>query len=95
MQTVIALAHFCAGRHEQAVTWSEKALGEQPTFVPALRVLVASNASLDRMDDAKKGLARLREINAATRVSERHFPFQEPRYSAKYAEALRKAGFAE
>ena len=95
MQTAIAFAHFCAGRHEQAVTWSEKALGEQPAFVPALRVLVASNASLDRMDDAKKGLARLREINAATRVSEREFPFQEPRYSAKYAEALRKAGFAE
>ena len=25
----------------------------------------------------------------------RQFPFQEPRYFAKYAEALRKAGFAE
>ena len=96
MQTVIAFAHFCAGRHEQAVTWSEKALGEQPTFAPALRVLVASHASMDRMDAATTGLARLREINAITRVpGVGQFPFHEPKYSAKYVEALRKAGFTE
>ena len=47
-----------------------KAVGEQPTFAPAIRVLVASNASLDRMDDATKGLARLREINAIARISD-------------------------
>ena len=53
----------------------------------------ASNASFDRMDDAAKGVARLREIKSVARI--RQFPFQEPRYSAKYAEALRKAGFPE
>ena len=36
MQTAIAFAHFCAGRHEQAVTWSERALEEQPAFPPAM-----------------------------------------------------------
>ena len=96
MQTAIALAHFCAGRYEQAATWSERAVGKQPNFAPAIRVLAASNALLDRMDDAKKGVARLRAINSTARISDLgQWPFQEPRYFAKYVEALRTAGFAE
>jgi len=93
MQTVIAFAHFCAERYDEAVAWSERALREQPTFTPALRVLVASNASRDQMDSARRGLARLRELNAVTPISEGQFPFQEPKYSARYSAALRKAGF--
>lgn len=96
MLTVTAFAHFCAGRHEDAVTWSEKALKEQPNFAPAIRVLAATLASLDRMDDAAKWLSRLKDTNnrlAYFRADA--FPFQDPRYSAKYADALRKAGFAE
>ena len=96
MQTAIAFAHFCAGRYEQAATWSERAVTEQPNFAPAIRVLIASNASLGRMDDATKALTRLKEINSVPRISWLwQLPFQEPRYFAKYAEALRKAGFAE
>ena len=63
MQTAIAFAHFCAGRYDQSATWAERAVKEQPTFAPALRVLAASSASLDRMDEATRALARLREIN--------------------------------
>jgi len=96
MQTAIAFAHFCAGRYEQAATWSERAVTEQSTFAPAIRVLIATNAALDRMDDAAKGLARLREINAVARISELwQWPSEEPGYFAKYAESLRKGGFAE
>ena len=96
MQTAIAFAHFCAGRYEQAATWSERAVTEQPNFAPAIRALIASNASLGRMDDATKALTRLKEINSVPRISWLwQLPFQEPRYFAKYAEALRKAGFAE
>jgi TolB-like protein len=96
MQTAIAFAHFCAGRYEQSVVWAERAVKEQPTFAPALRVLAASSASLDRLDEAASALARLRESNATVHISEqRGFPFREPKYFAKYAEALRKAGFPD
>lgn len=92
MQTAIAFAHFCVGRYDQAAAWAERAVTEQPTFAPAVRVLAASSASLDRMDGATKALARLREINAPVHISElRGFPFRDPRYFARYAEALRKA----
>jgi TolB-like protein len=96
MQTAIAFAHFCAGRYDQSAAWAEKAVAEQPTFAPAVRLLAASNASLDRLDEAAKALARAKEINAAVHISElRHFPFREPKYFARYAEALRKAGFPD
>jgi TolB-like protein len=95
MQTAIAFAHFCAGRYDQSAAWAEKATTEQPTFAPALRVLAASSASLDRMDDAAKALGRLRKINAAVISELRHLPFREPKYLAKYAQALRKAGLSE
>jgi hypothetical protein len=49
------------------------------------------------MKEATEALARLREINAIFHISEmqRHLPFREPKYFAKYAEALRKAGFPD
>jgi tetratricopeptide (TPR) repeat protein len=96
MQTAIAFAHFCAGRYDQSAVWAEIAVKEQPTFAPAVRVLAASSASLDRLDEATRALARLREINAPVKISElRGLPFREPKYFAKYAEALRKAGFPD
>jgi TolB-like protein/tetratricopeptide (TPR) repeat protein len=97
MQTVIAFAHFCAGRYMQAVTWSETALMEQANFAPAMRVLAASAASLDRMDEAAKWLARLKgDQRRLLRISEvTHFPFRDPIHAVKYQEALRKAGFEE
>ena len=93
MQTAIAFAHFCAGRHDQSAAWAERAVKEQPTFAPAIRVLAASSASLDRMDEAAKGLARLKEINSV-RVS-RGISVSGAEILAKYAEALRKAGFPD
>jgi adenylate cyclase len=96
MQTAIAFAHFCAARYDQSEVWAARAVKEQPTFAPALRLLAASNASLGRMDEATKALSRLKEIRATVHISElTHFPFREPKHFAKYAESLRKAGFPE
>ncbi len=92
MQTAIAFAHFCAGRYDQSAVWADRAVKEQPTFAPAIRVLAASSASLDRVDEARRALARLREIEAPLQVSERGLPFREQKHFSKYAEALRKAG---
>ena len=93
MQSPIAFAYFCAGRYDQSAAWAEKAVKEQPTFAAALRVLAASSASLGRTTEA---LVRLKETKATVHISElRHFHFREPKYFAKYAEALRKAGFPE
>ena len=96
MQSAIAFAHFCAGRYDRSAEWAEKALKEQPNFAPALRVLAASSASLERMKEAAQALIRLSETKVSMHISKlHHYPFREPKYFAKYAEALRKAGFLE
>jgi TolB-like protein len=96
MQSAIAFAYFCAGRYDQAAVWADKAVMEQPTFAAALRVLAASSASLGRMKEATEALVRLKETKAPVHISDlRHLPFREPKYLARYAEALRKAGFPE
>lgn len=97
MQSAIAFANFCAGRYDESMVWAQKAVKEQPTFAAALRPLAASCASLGLMNEARKALARLREIKATVNISEmrQYLPFREPKYFAKYAEALRKAGFPE
>ena len=97
MQTAIAYAHFCEDRCEKSAAWARRAVKEQPTFAPALRLLAASSASLDQMDKAKWALSRLIEIGATVNISKlkQGSPFQEPKYFAKYARSLLKAGLAE
>ncbi len=96
MQSAIAFAHFCAGRTEQSLMWAEKAVKEQPTFAPGLRLLAASNVSLGRMNEAEHAVARLREIGSIVPISKfEHFPFRDQQYVANYAAALRRAGFPD
>ncbi len=97
MQSAIAFAHFCAGRYEVSAAWAKKAVEEQPNFAAALRPLAASSALLGRVKDASDALIRLRETNATVHISEMrtYLPFRDPKYFARYAEALRKAGFPE
>jgi hypothetical protein len=40
----VALAHFVAGRYDDASAWAEKALQERPNFLPAIRELAAAKA---------------------------------------------------
>lgn len=96
MQSAIAFAHFCAGRHDQSAAWAQRAAKEQPSFAPALRVLAASSALLGRMSEAAQALAQLRETDATVHISQlQHFHFKNQEYFTKYTDALRKAGFPE
>ena len=48
------------------------------------------------MKEATEALLRLKETKATVHTSAlSHFPFRESKYSAKFVEALRKAGFPE
>jgi tetratricopeptide (TPR) repeat protein len=96
-QNGIALVHLCAGRYDEASSWAEKALLENPNYHPALRVFAASNALAGRLEDAQKAVARLREIDPTLRVSDLRdlTGLRRPIDFARYAEGLRKAGLPE
>jgi TolB-like protein/tetratricopeptide (TPR) repeat protein len=100
LRTAAALAHFFAGRYEEAARSAEKAIGEVPTFVPAWRVLGASSAHAGRLDHARKAIARALELDPTQRISDfygpfPHFPLRRSEDLASFTEGLRLAGLPE
>jgi adenylate cyclase len=98
METVIAHAHFVAGRYDEAAASAERAVQQQPAeYVSAVRIWAASSALAGRQSDAEKALARLRQIDPTFRVCDLtdRVPFRRPEDLARYADALRKAGLPE
>jgi predicted Zn-dependent protease len=97
MQYGTAIAHFLAGRADEATSWAERALRERPNCHPALRVDAASHALAGRSDCARNALARLRALDPLLRISnlKEFAPFRRPEDSARYEDSLRKAGLPE
>ena len=96
-QTATATAHFLLGRYDEASSWAEKALQEQPTYLTALLVSAASHAFAERPSEAQRTMARLRGLDPAIRVSnvENRIPLRRPEDLAKLAEGLQLAGLPE
>ncbi|MFO1158653.1 MAG: BTAD domain-containing putative transcriptional regulator [Reyranellaceae bacterium] len=97
MHAGMALAHFVAGRDDEAYAWAEKALQRNPIAVPAVRVAAASAALLGRLPAATKYLALLRQLDPELRVSNLRdrIPLRRPQDRERLAEGLRKAGLPE
>jgi tetratricopeptide (TPR) repeat protein len=97
MEGAAALAHFIAGRYDEAFASAETALRQNPFFSPGTRLAVASAALLGRMEDARKYFARLQMLDPQLRISnlgERIF-LHRPDDHARLAEGLRRAGVPE
>jgi TolB-like protein len=98
MQGMMAVAHFCAGRYEEAADWAEKACLERPNVLATLRGAVVSNALAGRQQETEKALGRLLALNPGMRVSDARNGtggFGRPEDLARYEEGLRKAGLPE
>jgi TolB-like protein len=98
VQTGTGLAHFLAGRYEDAVSWSEKAFLSDPSYVlSSALVLAASSALAGRLEEARRAVQRVREVDPALSVAKLlgYFPIRQPEQQAKWAEGLRKAGLPE
>jgi adenylate cyclase len=98
MQEATAHAHFFAGRYDVASSWIRMALRSRPDVVDTLRIATASHALAGRLEQARKALARLRQLDPALRVSNLGVtlgPYRRPEDVARYEEGLRKAGLPE
>jgi TolB-like protein/Flp pilus assembly protein TadD len=97
MLTMTAYAHFYLGRDDEALSWAERAVREQPNWYPAIRVLAASSALLGQAEKAQKAMSRLQQVDPTRRISnlvEVLGPYR-PKDFARLADGLRKAGMPE
>jgi TolB-like protein/Tfp pilus assembly protein PilF len=93
-----AHAHFCAGRYDQASSWAEMVLQENPDSLPSLRIGAASNALAGRATEGSKICTRLRQLDPTLRISnlrDRVGPYRRPEDIARLIDGLRKAGVPE
>jgi tetratricopeptide (TPR) repeat protein len=96
LETKMAWANFAKHHYEDALAWSESALGRNPENLEALFSSVASLAMLGRQTEAENKLARLLQVDPACTQTAfaRTTPSSEPGYIEHWLEALRRAGMA-
>jgi TolB-like protein len=98
MQFAIAHAYFFSGRFQEAASWAAQALHARSDLQGALRIDAASNALAGRAVQARKSMARLRELYPALRLSNLRDvlgPYRRAQDVAKYEEGLRRAGLPD
>ncbi len=93
-----AHGHFFLGRYDEATSWAAIALQDFPDFQAGLRIAAASNAMAGRLEQARKAVARLRQLNPELRVSNLKDvlgPYRQAKHVEQYQEGLRQAGLPE
>jgi tetratricopeptide (TPR) repeat protein len=93
-----AVAHLAARRFEQAIEWADRALHDQPRSIPAIRVKIAANAHLGRLDEAHATLGRLLALHPGLTIAKYRALFTAPMVPELvelYVAGLRLAGLPE
>jgi TolB-like protein/Tfp pilus assembly protein PilF len=97
MQAAMASAHLAAGRYDEASSWAEMGTRVRPDHLYGLCLAAASGALAGRIEEARKAMANLRQVDPDLRLSNLKdvISYLRPREFAKWAEGLREAGLPE
>lgn len=97
MQAGMAAAHLFAGRFDEASSWAEKAFRDLPTFLIVVAFIAASHALAGRIEDARRAMHHLRQLDPTLRISNLtdYLPIRRPRDLAVFAKGLRNAGLPD
>ena len=96
--TGFAYAHLFARRFEEAIEWADRALHDQPSYTPPIRINVVANAHLGRLNEARAALAQLLAINprlTIARLRALSAPSQAPEVLNLIVAGMRLAGLPE
>jgi len=96
-ETIMALAHLLLGRYDEALKLTAKSLGRHPTWTPALRASAVANALSGNIDEARKSMVQLRQVDPSLRISNlnEQIGYYRPKDIVRMAEGLRLAGLPE
>ncbi len=91
--TNLAIAHYLAGRYEEAVAFGRKAVQQRAGFTGGHRIFVASLAEAGHVEEARLALDQLKKIQPDISIAwiEANAPYK-PNSVAKLVVGLRKAG---
>jgi len=94
---VMAVAHFAAGRYEEAIEWADRTLAAQPDYRQAMRIGAASCAYLGRIEQAHGWLNRMLHFEPGSTIAQvkASAPPLPAEFLNRYLEGLRKAGLPE
>ena len=95
--TGIAHAHMVLGDYREALVWGMRSLAQNPQYDPTYWMLIAANAQLGRMDEARRWLAKFRTLAPAVTIARirEGQPAKDPSRNAAILEGLRLAGLDE
>jgi TolB-like protein/Tfp pilus assembly protein PilF len=95
--TGIAHAQMVLGDYPQALTWAARSLTVRPNFQCTYWVLIAANAQLGRMDEARKFLTEFRKLAPGVSIASiwAGQPQKDPTRLAAILDGLRLAGLPE
>jgi hypothetical protein len=93
----MAFAHFIADRDDEAARWAAMALRVKPNWLPALRMMIASNAMRGQAEQAKRALNAYLGIDPEVSINKlcEYYPFRREVDRQRLIAAMRKAGVAE
>ena len=96
-EVYIGMVHVFRGRYDEALSWITRALAHRPNFVVMLRAAAVANAYAGNMDEARKLVARIRQISPTASIS--HYMsinlYQRPEDIERMVGGLRLAGLPE
>lgn len=97
MQAGMAVAHLFAGRFDTASSWAEKSFRNLSSFLVPASIVAASHALAGRMDEARRAMRHLRQLDPALCISNLKdwLPIRRPEDLATFADGLRRAGLPE
>ena len=86
-----------AGRFDEAIKWTTRALRERPTFAPALRFHAVCLAELGRLGEARDVVAQLLHLEPGLTIStlRQRVPIFNAKLMNAFLGGLRKAGLPE
>lgn len=87
------VAHYLAGRYQEAVEWGMKSIRQRPGFTAAYRILCASLAQAGMTEETREVTATLREMqpNVSIKWCKTHVPYT-LRAMPHFLEGMRMAG---
>ena len=96
-EAMMAFAHIFQGRHSEGLAWATRSLTHRPDYMVAFWALAIGNALSGKIDEARKFMPRICQLNPEMRMSslKDYISARRPEDIERATEGLRLAGLPE